>query len=404
MWTSATGSSLPLEAIEEKEKKPLAFVLDEEKNSRQTIALCLESKGFKVIATDSPQHIKSLAPKICPSASLIIVSTTFPACDGCLNTSPSSHIGGLLAAFPMVPALMLGEEQPLAPCERAAAVFRVDRLDRPVDPKTLDAGIERCMDLHRSIQYAFASIQFRDPLRFVAEPISRILHDINNHLVGLKGGSDLIAMTTQHIQDEATHAEISRFIEQFIRPSLAKIEGMIASWRSLCGETPLQEETTDLIESTRRGIAMAALPYHCEAISLSIKGEKVSHVNPTDSEKTIPVRTSPRELAEAIAHCVRNALEAMDGMAAANVAVEIDDCPDHKDASEVRIFDNGPGIPQDQTVDMWRSFSSARGGPRSGMGLSLCKQIADKHGGQIQQIPSPLGGAGFRIVVPHPIP
>ena len=44
------------------------------------------------------------------------------------------------------------------------------------------------------------------------------------------------------------------------------------------------------------------------------------------------------------------------------------------------------------------SRNRAKGG--SGLGLSICRSIADAHGGEISAAPSPLGGLRVSIVLP----
>jgi two-component system sensor histidine kinase MprB len=69
-------------------------------------------------------------------------------------------------------------------------------------------------------------------------------------------------------------------------------------------------------------------------------------------------------------------------------------------AGEVSVRDHGPGIAPDDAPHVFDRFwraSSARHLPGSGLGLSIVKDIAEKHGGSVTLEPAPGGGARFRL-------
>lgn len=65
----------------------------------------------------------------------------------------------------------------------------------------------------------------------------------------------------------------------------------------------------------------------------------------------------------------------------------------------IRIEDNGPGVPGDQTQSLFDLFSGTK---REGMGLGLwlCAYIIGHHGGKIRFDPAYQGGAAFEITFP----
>jgi two-component system sensor histidine kinase ChvG len=80
------------------------------------------------------------------------------------------------------------------------------------------------------------------------------------------------------------------------------------------------------------------------------------------------------------------------------------------DAVEVRVEDEGPGLPEDKIESIFERFYSDRPdgetfGAHSGLGLSICKQIIDAHGGTItaDNRRNPMGNViGARFVVRLP--
>lgn len=73
---------------------------------------------------------------------------------------------------------------------------------------------------------------------------------------------------------------------------------------------------------------------------------------------------------------------------------------------EVTVEDSGPGVPEDKLEDIFDRFYSERPraeafGKHSGLGLSICKQIAEAHGGAIIAENRKRGGARFIVQLPH---
>ena len=68
---------------------------------------------------------------------------------------------------------------------------------------------------------------------------------------------------------------------------------------------------------------------------------------------------------------------------------------------EVMIADNGPGIPEDKLLDIWKPFFTTKAiGKGTGLGLSISQGIVHDHGGEIQVSNRAEGGAVFRIRIP----
>ena len=68
----------------------------------------------------------------------------------------------------------------------------------------------------------------------------------------------------------------------------------------------------------------------------------------------------------------------------------------------LRIADSGPGIPDADLPHIFDRFFRGKlpGQPGSGLGLSLCQQIARLHGGEIRAANLPAGGAEFVVSLP----
>ena len=73
-----------------------------------------------------------------------------------------------------------------------------------------------------------------------------------------------------------------------------------------------------------------------------------------------------------------------------------------KDMVQVTVEDEGQGIPEDKLEDIFDRFYTERPkseafGKHSGLGLSICKQIIEAHGGAIIAENRKEGGARFTV-------
>jgi len=62
------------------------------------------------------------------------------------------------------------------------------------------------------------------------------------------------------------------------------------------------------------------------------------------------------------------------------------------------ISDNGPGVPSDMADRLFQPLASSKPGGM-GLGLSICRTIVQAHGGDIDLVPSALGGAAFAFTL-----
>jgi two-component system sensor histidine kinase KdpD len=67
---------------------------------------------------------------------------------------------------------------------------------------------------------------------------------------------------------------------------------------------------------------------------------------------------------------------------------------------EVRVADEGSGIPPGERTRVFEPFQRGEGGGSAGVGLALCKAIVDAHGGSLWVEPTEGGGATFAFTLP----
>jgi signal transduction histidine kinase len=71
------------------------------------------------------------------------------------------------------------------------------------------------------------------------------------------------------------------------------------------------------------------------------------------------------------------------------------------EAAVLRVADSGPGIAPDSRDRIFEPFFTTKdSGGGTGLGLAVCRQIVDTHGGTIQVTDAPGGGAAFEVRLP----
>jgi signal transduction histidine kinase/ActR/RegA family two-component response regulator len=70
---------------------------------------------------------------------------------------------------------------------------------------------------------------------------------------------------------------------------------------------------------------------------------------------------------------------------------------------ELTVDDSGPGVPEAAAATIFEPFNTGeagREGAGAGLGLAICRQIAERMGGEIELSTAPQGGARFRVSLP----
>ena len=123
-----------------------------------------------------------------------------------------------------------------------------------------------------------------------------------------------------------------------------------------------------------------------------------------DYDTSLPHLTGDREqLIQAVLNIVRNAVQAMHGKGRIVLRTRITRQATlarrrYKQAIQVQISDNGPGIPEDIRDKVFYPLVSGREGG-SGLGLTLVQNFVTQHQGTVEFETQP-GGTTFTLLLP----
>jgi two-component system, LuxR family, sensor kinase FixL len=145
------------------------------------------------------------------------------------------------------------------------------------------------------------------------------------------------------------------------------------------------ESINDILEQTL-GLAL---------VDTKLRGVKTKVVVAPDLKQVLVDRN---QIGQVVINIVRNALEAMLDSDERVLAISAAPNP-HSDGIEIRICDTGPGLSPSVAGRLFQPFVTTKD-KGMGLGLAICRDIIDGHGGSISVEPNKPKGTIFMIRLP----
>ena len=216
------------------------------------------------------------------------------------------------------------------------------------------------------------------------EFISSLSHELRTPLTAITGWSETL------LQDEALDENTRRGMK-IIHREAGRLTEMVLSLldftRIQDGRMTLNMETADIRSEFEDTVFMYGSRLEADGI----------HLEYIDNDDDIPeVPCDPQRMRQVFLNILDNASK----HGGEGGCIEAEICC-QEDCVAVRIRDYGPGIPEDEIPLVKKKFykgsSKARG---SGIGLAVCDEIVEMHGGQLILENAPGGGTLVTIQLP----
>jgi signal transduction histidine kinase len=130
--------------------------------------------------------------------------------------------------------------------------------------------------------------------------------------------------------------------------------------------------------------------------SCSEKNVSIVHISESDAEA---VMIDKNAIHRCMMNFISNAVDALEGRENASIVIRSCKCKE-PDATEIRIEDNGAGIPEDTLQNIFDVFYSTKGSRGTGLGLSTTKKIVEEHGGSVTVSSTDGKGTTFSVRLP----
>jgi len=164
--------------------------------------------------------------------------------------------------------------------------------------------------------------------------------------------------------------------------------------------------TSEIIQRVRGFVKREDNHIAAEKIAPMIEeAVQLAQLDPNHRGARIEVR-APRDLPAAMVdkvqiqqvllNLLRNALEAMDGSARREIVVSAKRA---NGGVEISVADSGPGIAPGVVERLFQPFTTTKS-DGMGVGLSICRNLAEAQGGHLRYAPGTNGGAVFSLDLP----
>ncbi|NRT57982.1 sensor histidine kinase [Sphaerotilus uruguayifluvii] len=252
--------------------------------------------------------------------------------------------------------------------QRGVELFGSGRLSHRVDARGRDEVAAVAASFNQAAQ------RIEDLVRSNRSLLANASHELRSPLARLK-----MAVSMFDHADPAQHEELRREIDRDIRELDELVEEVLLASR-LDARSDMQPELVDL---------------------LGLLVEEAARVGAEAGGEEVQVLGEERLLRRAL----RNLLENARRYGGDEVSADVGTLPDGR--IEISIRDRGPGVPAEFRERIFEPFYRLPGHAERaggvGLGLSLVRQIAERHGGRVRCEGREGGGTCFVITLPSPM-
>jgi signal transduction histidine kinase len=214
--------------------------------------------------------------------------------------------------------------------------------------------------------------------------VADVSHQLKSPLTSIQGFAQAMLDGTAEDNDKKIRA--AEIIEDESRRMIRQVDELLELSRMQSGQMKMAREPVDIKE----------LLEHCQDI-FALRAEEKGLRIKLETELSAPVLGDFDRLEQAFCNLLDNAIK----NSPAGSEISTISRRTSSDFIEVKVLDNGPGIPPEQIPYVFERFYQV-GGLRTGagLGLAIAKEIILAHGGEIEAYSNPGEGTEFIIRLP----
>jgi len=273
--------------------------------------------------------------------------------------------------------------RPMGRVTRAMIAFRENPEDasRIVEPSARQDEIGTAeRELAAMQREIYGSLQQRARLAALGMAVAKIQHDLRNILSSAQLASDRLSSSA----DPAVKRLAPRLV--------SAIDHAVA----LATNTRRYGRADEHAPERRRIALKGIVDDAGEAALAERAGENPVHLR-DEVPPDLQVDADPEQLFRIVLNLMRNAEQAVNGAAAAEIRVS---ASRNGKRVLIHVSDNGPGIPEKVRDRLFQPFAGSARSGGSGLGLVISRELARAHGGEISLIDTGPQGTTFRLEIP----
>ncbi len=215
----------------------------------------------------------------------------------------------------------------------------------------------------------------------LAQLATGVAHEIRNPLTSIKM---LIQVNQTRLADEGLPTADLELVEQEIR----RMERSVNSLLEYARPEPTEFKAISIQELIRKAVKLIDGRCESQGVEMEIRVPAQACIIPCD----------PAQIQQLLLNLLLNAFDAMPSGGKLGISLSQGD-----EVIELSVTDNGDGIPQTVESKLFSPFVTTKENG-VGLGLGICRRIAESHNGTLVGMNHPGGGAEFRLTLPiaHP--
>lgn len=242
--------------------------------------------------------------------------------------------------------------------------------------------------------YSFEAMKEQHRLAALGTMAAGLAHEIRNPLAGIKGAAQYL----QEVADEADPEEVLDFAG-VITSEVDRLSGVVTQFLDYARPLAIRAEPTELSRLAERSVQLIQRQRLPEGVTIEVY-----------TEGDVPaVTVDPDKIHQVLLNLVQNAIQAVGDQGLIRVEVGTGSIRKRgtvrtdRDAVELRIIDNGPGIAREDQEKLFIPFFTTRL-DGTGLGLAISRRLVEAHGGELQVNSKAGHGATFVIRLPQDPP
>lgn len=222
------------------------------------------------------------------------------------------------------------------------------------------------------------------------QKLIRVLtHEIKNSVIPISTLSDVILHL---IKDHEGRVDLSKLDNEGIEDLVGGLETIETRSKGLANFVKTYDQLTKLPQPNFAQVEVARLLHRVYNLFKADTEQKglIFHV---ECDESITIQADPDLIDQVLINLVKNAIEALNDHQSPMIRISAKNL---EDGVELRVSDNGPGIPDEIVDNIFVPFYTTKEGG-SGIGLSLSRQIMRLHKGSLEVHSNKTQGTTFTL-------